>query len=333
MNNAPLLEVRDLYTCFDDRDEITRAVAGVSLTVKSGETLAIVGESGSGKSVMAMSILGLLNRHGYVARGEILFRGKNLVELSPAEMNRIRGNEIAMIFQEPMTSLNPVYTIGRQIREVFLLHRNVDPKEAETMTLEILRETKIPNPEETARMYPHQLSGGMRQRVMIGMALACRPCLLIADEPTTALDVTIQAQILKLMQEMKEKQGTAILFITHDLGVVKKVADRVAVMYCGQVVELMSAEKLFADKQTCLHPYTRGLMEATPKLSTPKGEPLKMIPGSIPDMDELPEGCRFSGRCPYAKERCRREMPPETEPEEGHRLRCFYPWVKEQSHE
>ena len=249
---AYLLEVDDLHTFFKTKKGIVKAVNGVSYRVEAGKTLGIVGESGSGKSVSAMSILKLLDGNGYIDSGTITFKGRNLAECTINDMYQIRGNEISVIFQEPMTSLNPVYTIEKQLNEVYLTHQKVTKKEASAKSLEMLKAVKIPNPESVMKQYPHQLSGGMRQRVMIAMALACEPSLLIADEPTTALDVTIQAQILKLMNELKKEKGTSILFITHDLGVINQMADEVAVMYCGQVVEMCAARTIFM-KDTKFH--------------------------------------------------------------------------------
>ena len=256
---AYLLEVDDLHTFFKTKKGIVKAVNGVSYRVEPGKTLGIVGESGSGKSVSAMSILKLLDGNGYIDSGTITFKGRNLAECTINDMYQIRGNEISVIFQEPMTSLNPVYTIEKQLNEVYLTHQKITKKEASEKSLEMLKAVKIPNPESVMKQFPHQLSGGMRQRVMIAMALACEPSLLIADEPTTALDVTIQAQILKLMNELKKEKGTSILFITHDLGVINQMADEVAVMYCGQVVEMCKARTIFAKETTCSHPYTEGL--------------------------------------------------------------------------
>ena len=251
---AYLLEVDDLHTFFKTKKGIVKAVNGVSYRVEPGKTLGIVGESGSGKSVSAMSILKLLDGNGYIDSGTITFKGRNLAECTINDMYQIRGNEISVIFQEPMTSLNPVYTIEKQLNEVYLIHQKITKKEASEKSLEMLKAVKIPNPESIMKQFPHQLSGGMRQRVMIAMALACEPSLLIADEPTTALDVTIQAQILKLMNELKKEKGTSILFITHDLGVINQMADEVAVMYCGQVVEMCKARTIFAKDTTCSHP-------------------------------------------------------------------------------
>lgn len=317
-----LLEVRELQTQFETKKGIVKAVDGVSYTVEQGKTLGIVGESGSGKSVSAMSIIGLLDGNGKIAGGKILFEGRDLVKASQKELREIRGNRISVIFQEPMTGLNPVFTIKRQVAEPFLIHEGKKKKEAEKRAVEMLRLVGIPNPEAVAEQYPHQLSGGMRQRVMIAMALACKPKLLIADEPTTALDVTIQAQILALMNKLKKEQGTSILFITHDLGVVREMADEVVVMYCGQVVEQAAVGQLFA-KDAPLHPYTEGLMTAIPSLSTPRGERLPTIEGSVPDPFCVPEGCRFAPRCPYAGSRCEQKEPPFFTVEPGHHIRCF----------
>lgn len=317
-----LLEVRGLQTFFATKKGIVKAVNGVSYTVEKGKTLGIVGESGSGKSVSAMSILRLLDGNGKIAGGEILFEGKNLAKLPEKELRRIRGNQISVIFQEPMTSLNPVLSIKRQVAEPFRIHQGVRKKEAEKKAVEMLRRVQIPNPEAAAGQYPHQLSGGMRQRVMIAMALACRPKLLIADEPTTALDVTIQAQILKLMNELKKEQGTSILFITHDLGVIRGMADEVAVMYCGQVVEQALVKQIFG-KEAPLHPYTEGLLASVPGLSGPREERLPVIAGAVPHPLELPKGCLFAPRCPYAVPRCEQEEPPFFTVEPEHHVRCY----------
>lgn len=264
-----MLELQDLHTFFTTKRGIVKAVNGVSYSVESGRTLGVVGESGSGKSVSAMSILRLLDGNGYIDSGKILFKGKDLTKCSMTEIQKIRGNEISVIFQEPMTSLNPVFTIENQIGESFRIHRNLSKKEAAKEAVRMLRDVRIPNPEDVAKQYPHQLSGGMRQRVMIAIALACEPSLLIADEPTTALDVTIQAQILKLMNELKREKGTSILFITHDLGVINEMADDVAVMYCGQVVEMAPVRTIFSRDCRYSHPYTEGLMVSIPRLDTP----------------------------------------------------------------
>ena len=322
---AYLLEVDDLHTFFKTKKGIVKAVNGVSYRVEPGKTLGIVGESGSGKSVSAMSILKLLDGNGYIDSGTITFKGRNLAECTINDMYQIRGNEISVIFQEPMTSLNPVYTIEKQLNEVYLTHQKITKKEASEKSLEILKAVKIPNPESVMKQFPHQLSGGMRQRVMIAMALACEPSLLIADEPTTALDVTIQAQILKLMNELKKEKGTSILFITHDLGVINQMADEVAVMYCGQVVEMCKARTIFAKETTCSHPYTEGLMTSIPRLDTPVGARLEAIPGAVPHPLNLPKGCKFAPRCKYATEKCMNEEPKLELAEDNHLIRCFYP--------
>ena len=322
---AYLLEVDDLHTFFKTKKGIVIAVNGVSYRVEPGKTLGIVGESGSGKSVSAMSILKLLDGNGYIDSGTITFKGRNLAECTINDMYQIRGNEISVIFQEPMTSLNPVYTIEKQLNEVYLTHQKITKKEASEKSLEMLKAVKIPNPESVMKQFPHQLSGGMRQRVMIAMALACEPSLLIADEPTTALDVTIQAQILKLMNELKKEKGTSILFITHDLGVINQMADEVAVMYCGQVVEMCKARTVFAKETTCSHPYTEGLMTSIPRLDTPVGARLEAIPGAVPHPLDLPKGCKFAPRCKYATEKCLNEEPKLELAEDNHLIRCFYP--------
>ena len=322
---AYLLEVDDLHTFFKTKKGIVKAVNGVSYRVEPGKTLGIVGESGSGKSVSAMSILKLLDGNGYIDSGTITFKGRNLAECTINDMYQIRGNEISVIFQEPMTSLNPVYTIEKQLNEVYLTHQKITKKEASEKSLEMLKAVKIPNPEYVMKQFPHQLSGGMRQRVMIAMALACEPSLLIADEPTTALDVTIQAQILKLMNELKKEKGTSILFITHDLGVINQMADEVAVMYCGQVVEMCKARTIFAKETTCSHPYTEGLMTSIPRLDTPVGARLEAIPGAVPHPLNLPKGCKFAPRCKYATEKCMNEEPKLELAEDNHLIRCFYP--------
>ena len=322
---AYLLEVDDLHTFFKTKKGIVKAVNGVSYRVESGKTLGIVGESGSGKSVSAMSILKLLDGNGYIDSGTITFKGRNLAECTINDMYQIRGNEISVIFQEPMTSLNPVYTIEKQLNEVYLTHQKITKKEASEKSLEMLKAVKIPNPESVMKQFPHQLSGGMRQRVMIAMALACEPSLLIADEPTTALDVTIQAQIFKLMNELKKEKGTSILFITHDLGVINQMADEVAVMYCGQVVEMCKARTIFAKETTCSHPYTEGLMTSIPRLDTPVGARLEAIPGAVPHPLNLPKGCKFAPRCKYATEKCMNEEPKLELAEDNHLIRCFYP--------
>ena len=325
-----LLEVKDLKTYFHTRRGIIKAVNGVSYSVDAGRTLGIVGESGSGKSVSAMSILNLVDSNGWIEGGEILFDGTDMTKLSRTEMYKMRGNAISVIFQEPMTSLNPVFTIERQVSEPFIIHQGMSKKEAAKKAVEMLADVKIPNPENVAKQYPHQLSGGMRQRVMIAMALACRPKILIADEPTTALDVTIQAQILRLMNNLKKEKGTAILFITHDLGVINQMADDVAVMYCGQVVEMSPARTIFDQSiSPFLHPYTEGLLRSIPRLDTEVHTRLEVIPGSVPHPAELPVGCKFAPRRKYAPEKCRTEEPQLVQVSENQQVRCFYPRKEE----
>lgn len=318
-----LLEIKNLHTCFKTRKGIVRAVNDVSYKLDEQRTIGIVGESGSGKSVSAMSILRLLDGNGYISDGEILFEGKDLTKIPLQEMYDIRGNKISVIFQEPMTSLNPVFSIGKQLAEPFMIHQGLKKREALKKALEMLYAVQIPNPEAVIRQYPHQLSGGMRQRVMIAMALACRPKILIADEPTTALDVTIQAQILHLMNELQRENGTSIIFITHDLGVINEMADDVVVMYCGQVVEQSSARVIFTNCP-CSHPYTEGLMYSIPRIDniTHKLEP---IPGVVPHPLALPKGCKFAPRCKYATQKCLEEEPALREVGVGQKIRCFYP--------
>lgn len=320
-----LLELKDLHTFFKTKKGTVKAVNGVSYSVDAGKTLGVVGESGSGKSVSAMSVLKLLDGNGYIDSGEIYFNGRNLADVSMKEMCKVRGNEISVIFQEPMTSLNPIFTIERQVGEPFIIHQGMKKKEANQKVIEMLSAVKIPNPKAVAKQYPHQLSGGMRQRVMIAMALACKPKLLIADEPTTALDVTIQAQILKLMNDLKRENGTSILFITHDLGVINEMADDVAVMYCGQVVEMAPVKTIFGKENVYSHPYTEGLMVSIPRLDTPTGVRLEAIPGAVPHPLDLPKGCKFAPRCKYATKKCMEEEPVLAEIEAGHQIRCFYP--------
>jgi peptide/nickel transport system ATP-binding protein len=318
--SLPLLRLEELRTHFFTDDGVVRAVDGVSFEVREGETLAVVGESGSGKSVTSLSILRLIAEPpGRIVGGRILFRGKNLLELDPRAMRAIRGKEISMIFQEPMTSLNPVFTCGEQIMEALMLHEKLDRKAARARTIEMLRRVGIPSPEQRVDEYPHQMSGGMRQRVMIAMALACKPAILIADEPTTALDVTIQAQILELLRDLQQAMGMAVLLITHDLGVVAETADRVAVMYAGQVVEYCDVQAAF--KRT-LHPYTAGLLHALPRLGE-KRDALRVIPGNVPDPLRFPSGCRFHPRCPVAQQRCRESEPPVLTFDGEHQARCW----------
>lgn len=319
-----LLELKNLHTYFTTRRGIVKAVNGVSYAVDRGKTLGVVGESGCGKSVSAMSILRLLDGNGYIADGSIIFKDQEITTLTTKELYEIRGNAISVIFQEPMTSLNPVFTISKQISEAFMVHQDMDKKQAAKESIKMLDSVKIPNPEEVAKQYPHQLSGGMRQRVMIAMALACKPDLLIADEPTTALDVTIQAQILKLMNDLKKDKGTSILFITHDLGVINQMADDVAVMYCGEVVEMAPVDTIFS-KGKFSHPYTEGLMLSIPKLNTETFERLEVIPGVVPHPLDLPPGCKFAPRCKYATDKCRTELPELVSVSENHMIRCYYP--------
>ena len=319
-----LLETKNLHTYFKTRRGTVKAVNGVSYSIEPGKTLGVVGESGSGKSVSAMSILRLLDGNGYIDSGEIFFDGKDLTKVPMNEMYHIRGNQISVIFQEPMTALNPVFSVERQLSEPFLINRGMSKKEAAEAAVQMLADVKIPNPEVVVKQYPHQLSGGMRQRVMIAMALACEPKLLIADEPTTALDVTIQAQILHLMNNLKEEHGTAIMFITHDLGVINQMADDVAVMYCGQVVEHVPARVLFSRKAKYSHPYTEGLLASVPRLDT-KSSRLDAIPGAVPHPLDLPKGCKFAPRCKYCTKRCMEEEPDLMKVGENQEIRCFYP--------
>lgn len=314
-----LLEVKNLKTQFKMKGGIVNAVNGVDFEVEKGEVVAIVGESGSGKSVTSLSVMGLIpNPPGKIVEGEILFEGEDLLKKTKREMQDIRGNKISMIFQEPMTSLNPVFTIERQLCETLIRHKNLNKKDAAKEAIRLLELVGIPSPEKRIKDYPHHMSGGMRQRIMIAMALACDPKLLIADEPTTALDVTIQAQILDLMVNLKNKLGTSILLITHDLGVVAETADKVVVMYCGQVVEKADVNDIF---QKPLHPYTEGLLMSIPKIDDEK-EQLFMIEGMVPNPLDLPKGCPFSTRCIKCMERCREEKPELIEVE-GRKVRCF----------
>ena len=324
-----LLEVKDLHTFFTTKKGIVKAVNGVSYTLDAGKTIGIVGESGSGKSVSAMSILQLLDGNGYIDSGEILFEGKDLTKFSEKEMYHIRGNDVSVIFQEPMTSLNPVFSVDRQLSEPFMIHQGMNKEEAHRQALKMLYDVQIPNPEVVIKQYPHQLSGGMRQRVMIAMALACKPKILIADEPTTALDVTIQAQILKLMNDLKRTTGTAIIFITHDLGVINEMADDVAVMYCGQVVEQAPASVIF---QACenSHPYTEGLMLSIPRLEI-EHDRLEPIPGVVPHPLALHMGCKFGPRCKYCTKKCMEEEPQLVNINENQKVRCFYPNKEERN--
>jgi oligopeptide/dipeptide ABC transporter ATP-binding protein len=299
---APLLDVRDLAVEFDTEAGVVRAVDGVSFTVRAGQTLGIVGESGCGKSVTALSMLRLLPQPmGRIAAGQVLFRGQDLVQAPQQTIETVRTGQIGMIFQEPMTALNPVHRIGKQLAEAFLLHQDVTPRTALERSIEVLKKVGIPSPEIRAGEYPHQLSGGMRQRVVIAMALACRPALVIADEPTTALDVTIQAQILELMKQLQQETGMAIILITHDLGVIAETCDDVLVMYAGRVAEQGSADDIFYRPA---HPYTRGLLESIPRLEYKRKTRLRTIEGLVPGLMDLPSGCRFNNRCEYRVEEC-----------------------------
>ena len=326
MKPAPLLEIDNLVTAFETPAGRLPAVDGVSLSIDRGRTLGLVGESGCGKSVTAMSVLQLVASPGRIESGAIRLTTAgetvDLVQLPEARLREIRGGRIGMIFQEPMTSLNPVFTVGSQIAEVVRLHRRVGRAEARARALEMLRLVRVADPEQRLDAYPHQLSGGMRQRVMIAMALACEPDLIIADEPTTALDVTIQAQILDLLDDLRQRLSTAILLITHDLGVVAETCDDVAVMYAGRIVERAPAELLFRSPR---HPYTMGLLAARPDAARRGGEPLTTIPGMVPPPQEFPTGCRFHPRCCHARSpRCQEELPPLREISPGHFVRCHF---------
>lgn len=319
--NDPLLQVNNLQTHFFTREGVVKAVNGVSFSLREGETLGIVGESGSGKSVTALSIMRLIQSPpGKVVGGEALYRGRDLLKLSKREMRAIRGKEIAMIFQDPMTSLNPVLTVSKQIGESLQLHMGMNRNAARARTVELLKMVGIPSAEQRLDNYPHQFSGGMRQRVMIALALSCNPKLLIADEPTTALDVTIQAQILDLLERLKSELGMAVIFITHDLGVVAGLCDRVIVMYGGRIMEQAPTHTLYGDPR---HPYTLGLLHSVPRLDEARKERLQPIPGMPPDMIHAPAGCPFYPRCTYREPRNRDEMPPLREIAPGHELACW----------
>lgn len=331
----PLLEVKNLHVQFRTRKGTVRAVNDVSFALDEGKTLGIVGESGSGKSVSAMSVLRLLDENGYIESGEIGFyldgERIDLAQLPIEKMYGIRGNRISVIFQEPMTALNPVFSVQRQLSEPFIIHRKLSKKQARAEALKMLVAVGIPNPERVIKQYPHQLSGGMRQRVMIAMALACEPKILIADEPTTALDVTIQAQILRLMRELQKERGTAILFISHDLGVIREMADKVAVMYCGQVVQLCEVSAVFSENADS-HPYTEGLLRSAPTAERARKR-LEPIQGSVPRPSALPKGCKFAPRCQYRTEKCIAEEPPLFDTQTGGSIRCFYPSKEERRSE
>lgn len=316
---STLLQIKNLKVSFNTDNGLIYPVDGVSLEIKDGETLAVVGESGCGKSLTALSIMGLIDKPGKISEGEIIFQDKDLVKINKRNWQKIRGKELAMIFQEPLTSLNPVFTIGNQILESICLHQKVSKQEAKKRSIELLKRVGIPRADKIYESYPHSLSGGMRQRVMIAIALSCNPKLLIADEPTTALDVTIQAQILELMRGLSREFGTAIMLITHDLGVVAEMADQVVVMYAGQVVEKADVYSLFKDPK---HPYTNGLLNSTPKIDELKDE-LETIEGVVPSPLEVPQGCRFYPRCSKAQERCIIEQPKLKEISSKHAVRCW----------
>jgi len=315
-----ILDIQNLQTSFFSDGKEIKAVDGVSFTIHKGETVGVVGESGSGKSVTSLSVMRLLqDTPGKIVGGSIYFNGKNLLEIPEREMRKIRGNEIAMIFQEPMTSLNPVYKIGKQLEEAIRLHLGYDKKQARAHAVQMLKLVGLPRAEELVNEYPFQLSGGMRQRVMIAMAMSCKPKLLIADEPTTALDVTIQAQILDLMRKLGQASDTSIMLITHDLGVVAEMCDRVVVMYAGKVVEETDVHTLFSEPK---HPYTQGLLKSIPKLGEKVGK-LDSIPGNVPTPDELPQGCKFATRCKFATEQCWKKEPQLDKISKDHKARCW----------
>lgn len=317
---STLLEVNELKTYFYTTNGIVPSVDGVSFSLEAGQTTALVGESGCGKSVTSFSIMQLVNAPGKIVGGEILFKGKDLTSLSDREMRKIRGNEISMIFQEPLTSLNPILKIGAQLDEILLLHQTISKKDAKVKSIEMLKKVGIPRAEQVYDMHPHELSGGMRQRVMIAMALSCNPSLLIADEPTTALDVTIQAQILRLMKNLKKEFETSILLITHDLGVVAELADKVIVMYAGQVVEEADVISLYAEPK---HPYTMGLIQSTPKIEA-EVDTLNSIQGNVPTPNNKPSGCYFHPRCPFAMDICKSQMPElKSNEQTGNKVRCW----------
>ena len=316
----PLLSVRNLHTRFDTEDGVVRAADGVSFEIDEGEILGLVGESGSGKSVTSRSLMNLVRSPGYLPEGEVLFKGEDVLEKSAEELRRIRGNEMAMIFQEPMSALNPVFDIGWQVGEPLRVHEDMSKGAARARAAELMREIGIPSAEERVDDYPHQFSGGMRQRAMIAMALACEPDLLIADEPTTALDVTIEAQILDLIDDLNDELGMAVLLVTHDLGVVAEVCDRVAVMYAGRIVEYGDVEDVFRDPR---HPYTKGLLDCVPDPRTDEAV-LDPIEGEVPELHDLPDGCTFAPRCPFAVEECELTDPRLREVDEDHFSACIW---------
>ena len=328
----PILEIKNLRVLFPVHKKWYPAVDGVNLSIRQGEITGVVGESGSGKSVMSQSVLRLRDHDTAVRyEGEIVFEGQDLLKLPLSKMRDIRGDRISVIFQDPLTSLSPVHTVGKQLSEVLILHRKLSKQEAKQRAVEMLKITGIPNPENCYRQYPFELSGGMQQRVMIAMALACEPKLLIADEPTTALDVTIQEQILQLIRELNDKLGMSVLFITHDMGAVSQLCHSVRVMYLGQVVEEAKTEELF---EKPLHPYTQGLLACIPHLGVEKGRHLPVVPGTVPPLTKIPEGCHFCTRCKDADERCRKTQPPLCEAEPGHLVKCWkYADAKKQEQE
>ncbi len=320
-NGDTLLEVRDLEVQFKTDEGIVRAVNGISYDLEQGRTLGIVGESGCGKSVSALSLLRLIPQPvGRIVNGEVRFQGRDLIQVSTAEMRQIRGEQIAMIFQDPMNSLNPVLTVGRQIDEAQQLHLGLSKQEARSRTIELLGHVGIPTPEDRVNDYPHQFSGGMQQRAMIAMAISCEPKLLIADEPTTALDVTIQAQVIELLGRLREESGMAVILITHDLALVAGVCEDIIVMYAGYIVERASANELFKAPK---HPYTISLLQSIPSITAERGKKLAAIPGAPPDMMHLPKGCPFAPRCTHVQDKCREELPPLDPIGDGHLLRCF----------
>ncbi|MBQ2855071.1 MAG: ABC transporter ATP-binding protein [Oscillospiraceae bacterium] len=321
LNKEPLLEIKGLKVKFPARKKLLTAVDGVDMVIRPGEIVGVVGESGSGKSVMSQSILRLREYDSAVEyEGEILFEGKDILKLNQKEMRHLRGNRIAVIFQDPMTSLSPVHTVGKQMSEVLLLHKKIGKTAAKEKCIELLKLVGIANPENCYKKYPYELSGGMQQRVMIAMALACEPALLIADEPTTALDVTIQEQILNLIADLNAKLGMSVLFITHDLGAMAQLCHSVRVMYLGNLVEEAETDELFENP---LHPYTKGLLDCIPKLDSIRGEALPTIEGVVPPLSKVPQGCHFCTRCSYADDRCRAENPPCVEAKPGHMVKCW----------
>ena len=323
MEKDVLLDVRNLKTYFYTEDGVVKAVDDVSFKIHKGEVLGLVGESGCGKSVTSLSVMRLVDAPGKIVGGQIIFKGEDLLKKSDEEMRKIRGSEMAMIFQEPMTALNPVYTIGDQISEAILLHQDVNEEEAKKKTIEMLDLVGIPDPSKRFDEYPHEMSGGMRQRAMIAMAMSCNPDLLISDEATTALDVTIQAQVLELMKDLQRKTGAAILFITHDLALIAEMADTVAVAYMGKIVEYSSVRNIFKKPH---HPYTYGLLKSIPSLLIKKTKQrLPAIEGMVPSPYHMPKGCYFNPRCPFATDICRKQMPEIKEIEPGHFVRCFHP--------